>query len=207
MENQGANTDSRYNLRGNRGRNYDHMFDSQYQLLQHAVDNMEQNPDDIHRYIFGHVMTQMTATAGIKKHGERAVDALFKEFCQLDDKSVFLPVDAKSLTRDQKYKALRAINLIKEKRCGKLKGRTCADGRAQKNLYTKEETTSPTVSTDALMLSLMIDSLEQRDVATADVVGAYLLADMDDYTLLKLTGDTVNIMCNVNAKYIPFVST
>jgi hypothetical protein len=86
-----------------------------------------------------------------------------------------------------------------------LKGRTCADGSTQHNKYTKEQTASPTVSTDALMISLAIDVHEQRDVATADVVGAYLNADMDDFTLLKLVGDIVDIMCKVNPSYNEFV--
>ena len=60
-------------------------------------------------------MTQMTASAGIKKHGDKAVEALFAEFCQLDEKSVFEPVDAKALSSEQKGAALRAINPIKEK--------------------------------------------------------------------------------------------
>jgi hypothetical protein len=36
---------------------------------------MDEFPNNIYKYIFGHVMTQMTATAGIKKHGQAAVDA------------------------------------------------------------------------------------------------------------------------------------
>ena len=55
------------------------------------------------------------------------------------------------------------------------------------------------------MLSLMINVKERRDVATADVVGAYLLADMDEYVLLKLSGESVEIMCQVNTKYASFV--
>ena len=43
-------------------------------------------------------MTQMTATAGFKKDRQKAVDALLKEFCQLDDKSVFAAVDTKTLS-------------------------------------------------------------------------------------------------------------
>ena len=58
---------------------------------------------------------------------------------------------------------------------------------------------------DALMFSLMIDAFEERDVVTADVVGAYLLADMDFFVVLKLTSNSVDIMCNVNKKYRPFV--
>jgi hypothetical protein len=56
------------------------------------------------------------------------------------------------------------------------------------------------------MLSLIVDVFEGRDVATADVVGAYLLADMDDFVLLKLTGDAVDIMCKANDKYEKFVT-
>jgi hypothetical protein len=115
-------------------------------------------------------------------------------------------MSAEELTIKKKHDAFRAINLIKEKRCGKLKGRTFADGRSQQGLYDKLQTTSPTVSTDALMISLMIDALEQRDVATADVAGAYLHADMDEFVLLKLSGDTVDIMCQSNEKYLPFVT-
>ena len=109
------------------------------------------------------------------------------------------------LSRKQKRMALRAINLIKEKRCGKLKGRTVADGSAQRDLYTKDETASPTISNDALMLTLLVDAWENMDVATADVSGAYLHADMDDYTLLKLEGEAVDIMCKVNKDYEQFV--
>jgi hypothetical protein len=71
--------------------------------------------------------------------------------------------------------------------------------------YTKEETTSPTVSTDALMISLMIDAKERRDVATADVKGADSHTDMEDFVLSKLVGKAVNIMCQVNPKYEKFV--
>ena len=57
------------------------------------------------------------------------------------------------------------------------------------------------------MLSLLIDAEEKRDVATADVVRAYLMADMEDKVIVKMTGDAVDIMCKVNKNYIPFVST
>jgi len=205
---------NRYNFRSNRGRSYGRQMDdpvssksylSGVQMLQQAANKMDELLDDIYKYIFGHIMTQMTATAGIKKHGQAAVDALLQEFCQLDSKNVFETLDASTLTASQKREALRAVNLIKEKRSGKLKGRTCADGRSQRSKYTKEETTSPTLSTDALMISLMIDAKERRDVATADVEGAYLHVDMEEFVLLKLVGEAVEIMCQVNPKYENFV--
>ena len=51
------------------------------------------------------------------------------------------------------------------------------------------------------MITLLIDAYEKRDVATTDVVGAYLLADMDDYTIVKISGSTADIMCEVDPTY------
>ena len=181
----------------------------QHQLLQKGIEDFKSNNADttnLQRYITGFIMTQMTARAGIKKHGQLAVNALLQEIQQLHDKSVFEGLDASTLSNVEKQQALRAINLIKEKRCGRIKGRTVADGRPQRILYTKEETTSPTVSTDALMLSIIIDAKEKRDVAVADVEGAYLHADMDVFTVLKLEGLDVDIMCEVSKNYKNFVT-
>jgi hypothetical protein len=156
------------------------------QFLQHAIKMIDESPKKAYKYICEFMFNQMTADAGIKKHGQLAIDALMAEFAQLDGLNVLKGMRASSLTRLQKKEALRAINLIKEKRCGRIKGRTVADGRAQRDKYDKEETTSPTVSNDALMLTFPMDAHERRAVATADVPGAYLHADMDDFTLLKL---------------------
>ena len=71
---------------------------------------------------------------------------------------MFEGVNTATLTSKQKRNALRAINLIKEKRCGKLKGRTVADGSAQRDLYTKEESASPTISNDSLMIMVLINA-------------------------------------------------
>ena len=76
--------------------------------------------------------------------------------------------------------------MIKEKRGGDLKGCTCADGSTQQSSYSKDETASPTISNDALMILLMIDAIKWRDVGTADVTGAYLWASMDDFVILKV---------------------
>jgi hypothetical protein len=119
----------------------------------------------------------MSAKAAIKMNGSAAVDAMMAEFAQLQNLSVYKPLDPKTLTHKQKRSALRSINLFKEKRNGRLKGSTVADGRPHRALYQKSDIT---VSSEALLLSLLIDAHEGRDVATADVVGAYLRAYMDD---------------------------
>ncbi|KAI2512761.1 Reverse transcriptase (RNA-dependent DNA polymerase) [Fragilaria crotonensis] len=140
------------------------------------------------KHVFGFIMNQMSAKAGIRKHGKAAEIALMNEFAQLEDLSAYESIDPNTLTRKQRKEALRAINLLKEKRDGSLRARTVADGRPQRSMYDKSQTASPTVSTDALMLSIMIDAKEARDVATADVVAAYLKAFMDDFVIMKFTG-------------------
>jgi hypothetical protein len=65
----------------------------------------------------------------------------------------------------------------------------------------KEETSSLTVSTDALMLSLLIDATKRRDLVITDVTGAYLHAEMEDFPLLKMEGESVDIMCGVCEDY------
>ena len=169
------------------------------QLTQHAVIAAA-----IQR-VYGFVMTQMTAKAGIKKHGRAAEEALMREFAQFETLHVYEAIDSKLLTAEQRKGALRAINLIKEKQNGILKGRTVADGSVQRSLYNKSETASPTVASDALLLSIIIDAHEKRDVAIADVVGAYLKAYMDDFVIMKFTGESVDISCKLNPSYIKFV--
>ena len=59
---------------------------------------------------------------------------------------------------------------------------------------------------ESLLMSLIIDAREDRNIATADVVRVYLLTTMEDYVLLRLTGDTVNMMCQINIKYLSYVT-
>ena len=70
--------------------------------------------------------------------------------------------------------------MMTEKRDGRLKARTCADGRIQRPYFIKVESSSPTVSTEAFSTALTIDAQENRELATCDVVGVYFNANMDD---------------------------
>ena len=91
--------------------------------------------------------------------------------------------------------------LIKKKRCGKIKGRVVAGGRKQRLYVPKEDTSSPTLQLESLIMSLMIDAKERRKVATADIVGAYLLAEMKDHVVVKLKGEAVDVLCETNEVY------
>ena len=77
-------------------------------------------------YILGFLL--ISVKEGIHQYGDRAVDALLKEFTQLNGMDIFLGTDPKKLVRIQKKKVFKALLMITEKRNESLKGRTCADG-------------------------------------------------------------------------------
>lgn len=72
----------------------------------------------------------------------------------------------------------------KKKRCGQTKGGGCADGGKQRLHKTKEETSPPTARTELLFVSCAIDVNEGRDVATVDIPGAFVQADVDETTFV-----------------------
>ena len=144
---------------------------------------------------------QMLMHQGIQTYGMRAIEATLKEFVQLNNKKIFSPLDAEKLTTEQKKAALPLITMIKEKRNGKIKGRACADGRKQRRYIAKEDVRSPTIQLESLILSLAIDAHERRDEATADVVGAFLLEDIKEHVIIKITETSVELMCEANKKY------
>ena len=55
-----------------------------------------------------------------------------------------------------------------------VKGRGCVDGRNHQNCISKEDTSSPTMLTEGLILSCVIGAMKCRDVATADIPVVFL---------------------------------
>eukprot|EP00980_Cylindrotheca_fusiformis_P019025 scaffold6394_cov98-Cylindrotheca_fusiformis.AAC.1 len=95
---------------------------------------------------------------------------------------------------------------LKEKRSGKIKGRGCADGRKQRIYKTKEETSSPTISVEALFLSCLIDAIERRHVMVVDIPGAFMHADIDELIHVKLVGDIAELLLRVDPSYQKYVT-
>ena len=165
----------------------------------------------------GAIFTQMHASKGIKEYGMEAVAAIIKELTQLDvgavpgkNQRVCVPIDPSTLTDEEMKQALDAVNLIKVKRDGKIKARTCGNGSKQrKYLKEGESVASPTLSVEGMILTLLIAAFEGRKVITLDVPGAFLQAEMPKgkMILMKFTGKFVDYMCEVNKEHIPNVRT
>ena len=168
----------------------------------------------LERYTTGMVFAQMSAQRGINKYKEKAERMLMAEFQQLLEYKTFHGVKATDLTFEQRKKAGNMINLIEEKinrghthENPVLKGRSCFNGKVQRGLYSKEETSSPTVSQDAFFLTCLIDAIEGRSKAITDVKGAYLNAKMNDVVIMKIIGREVELFCKLDPSLRKFVTT
>ena len=152
------------------------------------------------------MFNQMSPKRGIKLFKERAIATMYKDLNKLDkgyipNKPVVLPQDTTTFTRKDRREALELVNPIKEKRTGKIKGRTCANGSKQRSfLKYGEDFASPTISLEDIFSSLLIDSHEGRDIATFDIPVTYLHANIpeDKQILLKIQDEFVDIMCDFN---------
>jgi hypothetical protein len=132
---------------------------------------------------------------GLKEFGMPGYVATIKE---LDDNLLGMGavkmLKPSEINKSIRYESLNYLIFLKRERCGKIKARGCADGRPQREYISKDESSSPTVSIYALMISCLMDAIESRKVATCDIPGA-----RDCY--LKFEGAMVSMICDIDPKY------
>jgi hypothetical protein len=128
---------------------------------------------------------------GLTKWGDKARQAMLDELMMFLQLNVFTFMP--NPTKEQMRKALRVHCFLTEKRDGRIKARAVADGRSQIRCK-EEETYSPTVKLESIMLCSLIDALEKWHVVTIDIKEAFLKAHVpDDLELIvKMEGDWRN---------------
>ena len=181
----------RYNLRTNRERNYAHRYNNDIYVTSTVAEDLS--------------TPQMGMKLGVKMFGEPGVAAVKKEVRQLHDREVMKAVMKSNLTKEQIRQALGYLMFLKRKRCGKIKGRGCADGRKQRATIAKEDASSPTVATEAVFMTAILDAMERREVAVIDIPGAFMQAIMDPGVYMRITGLMVTLLLEIDEGYRPFV--
>ena len=63
---------------------------------------------------------------------------------------------------------------LKLNRYGEINGASVAGGNKQVEFISKEEAGSPMVATEVVLLSCVIDAQEHRDVATIEILNAFI---------------------------------
>jgi hypothetical protein len=182
-----------YNLRPRKPRSYDFRYDHQYLTY-----------DEPFGLLF--MTEQMSMKKGLAKFGKKGADAVVAELRQIHYQKAIEPKHKTELGREEQRRALRYLMYLKEKRCGRIKARGCADGRKQRIYKSKEETRSPTVSTEAVFLTSIVDAQEKRCVVTLDIPGAFMHAYMDEVIHMRLDGVMAELLTRVNPdKYSPYI--
>jgi len=153
--------------------------------------------EDREEFAFGVALVHYSMNASIKKFKEKSEAGVTKELTQMHNMNVFRPIEVESLTYNEKKKALSSLMFLKEKRDSSVKVRMCADGRKQKDgTWAKQDTTSPTVATESVFITAIIDAHKGRDVACFDIPGAFLHADVDEDITMVLKAQGQNGRAN-----------
>ena len=137
---------------------------------------------------------------GLKKFGDRGKDAAQKEMKQLHDRIVFEPILISEMTTSERKRAMESLIFLTEKRDGTVKARTCANGSTQREYIPREEATSPTAATEAILITGVLDAKQGRDVMTLDIPNAFVqteIPERDEKIIMKIRGRLVDILTEI----------
>ena len=150
------------------------------------------------------ILMQLSMKAGLKEWGEEAKKAVILEMSQLHHRATFKPLDRNRMTAEQHKQKLRSHLFLKKKRDGTIKGRTVAGGNKQHDFITKEEASSPTASTEAVLYTCIIDAEERRNITTLDIPNAFITTVVEreeDMAIIELVGELVNVLLEIDPEY------
>jgi hypothetical protein len=120
-------------------------------------------------------MTQLSLRAGLREWGDKPKDSARGELKQLHMHKTFKPERLQDLTPTERKSILESHMFLKQKRDDSIKARTVADGNKQRDFISKEDSSSPTVATESVLLTCAIGTQEGRDVAIIDIPNAFIL--------------------------------
>jgi hypothetical protein len=146
------------------------------------------------------IMTQLSLKAGLKEWGDQAFTAARSEMKQLHLRNTFKPKHWLELSQVQRQTVLESHMFLKQKRDGKVKGITVARGNKQRDYIFKEDASSPTVATEAVLLSCIIDAEKGCDVAVVDIPNAFVQTRVEndkDMAFIKIRGVLVDFLVEI----------
>ena len=149
---------------------------------------------------------------GLKLFGKRGETAALKEVGQLHDRVCFKPLDVVTMTPEEKRKAQEAIMFLCEKRDLSVKARMVYNGKPTREWHDKEDTASPTTSTESVFLTSTVNAKEERDVMSTDIPNAFIQAlmpkvkDGEARVTMKLSGVLLELLVQLAPEiYGPYV--
>ena len=130
---------------------------------------------------------------------------MYKEMKQLDNRTCYLPLKVDKITTEEKVKAQDAIVLLTEKRDGTIKARSVYNGKDTRDWILGEDSASPTVSQERIIIMAVINVKERRDIIMVDVLNAFIQTLLPkkyrragDWIIVKFKGKIVNFLIKIN---------
>ena len=155
-------------------------------------DSIKMTQEEINSHILGVVMLQQfSLKAGLKHFEKKSEEAVTSELTQMHDMHTHEAIDPETMTRQQKSEALNSLIFLTEKRNGTIKSRMCGDSSKQRRHpgYKKEDSASPTVSLEGVLLTAAIEAHELRQIACFGIPGAFLHVKCEDGNIFILLKD------------------
>jgi hypothetical protein len=99
---------------------------------------------------------------------------------------------------------MESLIFLVEKRDGRVKARTCANGSTQRAYMERDDAASPTAMTESILITATIDAKQKRDVMTADIPNAFVQTDVDEKNqvkgeriIMKIRGPLVDMLLEI----------
>jgi hypothetical protein len=106
-------------------------------------------------------------------------------------RKTFKPERLEDLTPSEIKSILDSHMFLKQKRDESIKARTVVDGNKQRDFISKEDSSSPTVATESVLLTCTIDAQEGRELAIIDIPNAFIQTRAErpeDQVIIRLRG-------------------
>eukprot|EP00957_Ditylum_brightwellii_P073338 5573548-Ditylum_brightwellii.AAC.2 len=117
--------------------------------------------------------------------GERGRKAVNKEIKQLHNCQVWEPIKVEDLTP------------LEQKRDGTMKASVCANGSTQRSYANKDEASSPTAATEAILITGVIKAKQSRNIMTLDIQNMFVqmpIPEGDHKIVMKIRGMLVDVL-------------
>jgi hypothetical protein len=108
------------------------------------------------------------------------------------------------MTQLERKRAMESLIFLVEKRDGRVKARTCANGSTQRAYMERDDAASPTAMTESILITATIDAKQKRDVMTADIPNAFVQTDIDEknqvkgeHIIMKIRGPLVDMLLEI----------
>ena len=101
------------------------------------------------------------------------------------------------MTSIERKRSMESLIFLNVKRDETVKARMCANGSSQRAYIAREDVSSPTATSEAIITTGVIDAKQKRDVMTLDIPNAFVQTPIPlngDKIIMKIRGQLVNIL-------------